>query len=350
MSNRSKKKAAVNRVRAASKGNASKANRSAQKKKISIWPLYILFFALLALYIATQGRQLSIIFGTLSAFAIIAIIVMEFSYSIKDEGLTRNLVEVIIAIAVVVLIWFALRFILGTGDPVDVVPSCSMLPALQRGDLIVLQGSNLSRIDAPVINVTPKEFSTMESDFGSEELVCMAYVNSSSGTQISQVVHSGWSIGLFAFVDGEYYPEPANGQGNNLIRYYCGSRSIRLDNGTILNEAYTTGISILGHSVYGDRNNTIIVYKTLPGDYFYKLGDAYVVHRVYAVLNVSGSYYALTKGDNNPGLDMQYGNYPISQSNVEGRVIASVPYLGYIKLMFSGEIAQPTGCNSTVLH
>ena len=321
-----------------------------RKKGITTWPLYVIFLVLIALYVAEQGSRLSIIFGTLAAFTIVVIIVMEFTYSVKDEGLKRNLIEIIIAIAIVVLIWFALRFFLATNDPIDVVPSCSMLPVLQRGDLIVLQGFNLSNVHAPIINVTREEFNPMESNFGSENLVCMAYTNTSSGMQISQIVHGGWNIGLFKFFDGRYYPIPAGYQNNNLVRYYCGSRAMKFSNGTIESEAYTTGIDVLGHSVYGDANNTIIVYKTLPSDYFYKLGDAYVVHRVYAVLNVSGSYYALTKGDNNPGLDMQYGNYPINQSHVSGRVIASVPYLGYIKLMFSGDIAQPAGCNSVVQH
>ncbi|MGC8537426.1 MAG: hypothetical protein ACP5MZ_00370 [Candidatus Micrarchaeia archaeon] len=329
----------------------SKANkRSNGKKGITTWPLYVLFLVLIALYVAEQGRQLSIIFGTLAAFVIIAIIAVEFLYSVKDEGLKRNLIEAAIAIVIVVLIWFALRFFLGTSDPIDVVPSCSMLPTLQRGDLIMLQGVSLGSVNAPVINVTQNEFNSMERNFNSENLVCMAYVNSSSGTQVSQIVHSGWSVGLFRFNEGRYYQVPSSYQNSNLVRYFCGSRPIEFSNGTVENEAYTIGIDVLGHSVYGDSNNTIIVYRTLPSDYFYMLGDEYVVHRVYAVLNVSGSYYALTKGDNNPGLDMQYGNYPINQSHVSGKVIASVPYLGYIKLMFSGDIAQPAGCNSVVQH
>ena len=345
-------KAAKHRNAKAKMGSNSfgDAKPAAPKKGVSLWPLYAIFFVLIALYIVMQGRQLSIIFGVLAAFTIIVIIAMEFMYSVKDEGLKRNLIELIIAIAIVVFIWFALRFFLNTSDPIDVVPSCSMLPALQRGDLIVLQGSNLSNIKAPIINVTHEEFNSMESNFGSEALVCMAYINESGGYQLSQIVHSGWNIGLFRFVNGGYYPIPGNYQNGNLVRYYCGSRSVSFGNGTAVNEAYTTGISVLGHGIYGDQNNTIIVYKTVPSDYFYRLGDAYVVHRVYAVLNVSGSYYALTKGDNNPGLDMQYANYPINQSHVEGRVIGSIPYLGYIKLMFSGEIAQPAGCNSTVQH
>ncbi|EQD60293.1 conserved hypothetical protein, membrane, partial [mine drainage metagenome] len=274
-----------------------------KKRGIITWPLYIIFLLLVALYVVTQGSTLSIIFGTLTAFTIIVILVVEFSYSVKDEGLRRNLAEVIIAIVIVVLIWFALRFFLGTSDPIDVVPSCSMLPALQRGDLIVLQGFNLSNVNAPIINVTHSEFSSMENNMSSENLVCMAYINENGIARIGEVVHNGWNVGLFKFVDGRYYPVPSGYQNGNLVKYYCGEKSVKFSNGTVENVAYTTGISVLGHSIYGDMNNTIIVYKTLQSDYFYQLGDAYVVHRIYAVLNVSGDYYALTKGDNNPGLD-----------------------------------------------
>jgi hypothetical protein len=100
--------------------------------------------------------------------------------------------------------------------------------------------------------------------------------------------------------------------------------------------------------VIGDRNNSVVVYQTTPSDQFYKYGDSYIVHRLYAVINASGSYYVLTKGDNNPGLDMQFGNYPASLNALQGKSIASVPYLGYIKLIFTQSYTEPAGCNATL--
>jgi signal peptidase I len=41
---------------------------------------------------------------------------------------------------VVIAVWFSLQFFLATKYPLDVVPSCSMLPSLQRGDMLLLQG------------------------------------------------------------------------------------------------------------------------------------------------------------------------------------------------------------------
>lgn len=58
----------------------------------------------------------------------------------------------------------------------------------------------------------------------------------------------------------------------------------------------------------------------------------------------------LTKGDNNPGLDIQYGNYPPNMSQVQGKVVGVIPYLGYLKLIISGNLVVPQGCNSTVIH
>jgi hypothetical protein len=111
---------------------------------------------------------------------------------------------------------------------------------------------------------------------------------------------------------------------------------------------YTSGISIGGQTIVGDRNNSVVVYSTVPQDLFYQEGDGYIVHRVYAILNVSGDYYVLTKGDNNPGLDVQYSNYPANLSYVQGKVVASIPYLGYLKLILSSHFTEPAGCNSTI--
>jgi hypothetical protein len=92
----------------------------------------------------------------------------------------------------------------------------------------------------------------------------------------------------------------------------------------------------------------VVVYATIPQDYFYQLGDGYIVHRAYAVINASGNYYVLTKGDNNPGLDLQYGNYPAKLNQIQGKVLYSIPYLGYLKLVLSNSFSEPSGCNSTL--
>ena len=78
------------------------------------------------------------------------------------------------------------------------------------------------------------------------------------------------------------------------------------------------------------------------------MGDSFIVHRVYAIINASGSYYTLTKGDNNPGLDLQYGNLPATVGEVQGRVIADIPFLGYLRLILSSNFNRPAGCGSYI--
>lgn len=322
--------------------------RAAHKSSIKTWPLYILFIAFLILYVFFQGQTIAIVFGVIAIFLLITVIVLDFAASGKETGYLKNILEVVIALAIIIAFFFSLKYILNTNDPLDVVPSCSMLPVLQRGDMIVIQGTNLQNLRAPIVNVTKNDFASMENNLSNESLVCLAYKKGTGNTvQVSQYYSQGDTIHLFRFT-GEGYVY-ANSQGSNLIKYSCGVTTMKFDNGSTANIVYTSGISIGNRSINGDLNNSIIVYQTVPEDYFYKVGDEYVVHRVYAVLNVSGTYYALTKGDNNAGLDIEYGNLPSNSTNVQGRIIADIPYVGYLRLLIGGSLQQPEGCNSTII-
>ncbi len=308
-----------------------------------------MLIAFLALYILSQGSAISIIFGALAFFMLIILLVMEFVISGKEEGFRKSMVEIVVAIAIIAALWISLRFILNTNDPIDVVPSCSMLPALQRGDLIVLQGISPSEIKAPVINVSKAAFDSMTNNIRNESLVCLYYTRNGNSGSVSQFERPGSNLGLFRFT-GNSYEQVSSQPSGSLVRYQCGAQPVRFSNGTVTNEAYTKSITINGTTVNENLNNSIVVYRTIPQDYFYSLGDAFIVHRAYAMLNVSGDYYVLTKGDNNPALDMQYLNYPPSFSYLSGVSILSIPYLGYLKIIISGQLLQPSGCNSTVVH
>jgi len=312
----------------------------------------VIVIILFVLYIALQRlRSAAIVIGILLFFMIIITIVVELLSGGKEEGYKKSIVEIVIALVIVVAFWYALKFILQTNDPIDVVPSCSMLPVLHRGDMIVLDGvKSISQIKAPVINVTNAQMAYVLNHENSESLECVAYYVSPTGTQVDQIIKPGYKVGLLESTASGYYIVSNSSQAKNVVRYVCGSREIVYANGTTANEAYTEAIIVNNVTVKGDRGNSIIVYKTNPNDLFYKEGDSYIVHRVYAVLNDSGNYYFLTKGDNNPGLDMQYENYPTGMDNISGKVIAAVPYLGYIKLILSNDFVQPQGCNSTVVH
>ncbi len=323
-----------------------KIKRKAEKaKNVSIDViLYVIAFSMVVLFVLFQNSPLSLLLGILAFFFIAFALVFDFINSGSKEGYRNELIEVAIAIAVVIVIWVALMLFLHTSMPINVVPSCSMLPVLSRGDLVFAAGISIHSISAPIINVTRSDFDTMMENISNESLVCLAYKKVGSYFEVSQLYNASDSIGLFKLQGNRYVP--ASQQG--LIKYYCGITNVSFSNGKTALIAYTKGISIYGHYITWNKNNTIIIYKTMPGDYFYSIGDKYIVHRAYAILNVSGSYYVLTKGDNNPGLDIEYGNLPVPLSYVESKVIFSVPYLGYLKLLLEGGFLQPAGCNMTI--
>ncbi len=318
-------------------------------KQLKTWPLYMLFIVLFVIYIMVQHYSgAAIVVGSLLFLLLITIIVFEFINGVHEAGYKKNIIEVAIAVLIVVCIWFGLEMLLRTGSPLNVVPSCSMLPALHRGDLVVIEGvSSIRQLKAPVVNMTASQFAELNSSIESEFLECVAYKPTLQGYVISQFMGPGYSIGLYAPSINKIIPLSMQ---NGIITYTCGERGVVFQNGTMLEEAYTTAITIDGTTIVGDRNNSIIVYKTIPQDSFYKEGDMYIVHRVYAIINASGNYYVLTKGDNNPGLDMQYGNYPIPLKDVEGKVVGVIPYIGYLKLVMSNSLSQPYGCNFTTQH
>ena len=321
------------------------------KQGINTLPLYIALVAMFVLFIIFQGnRQISAILGIALFMVIVILILIEVTNGIKEEGFKRNAIEIAAAVLIVVVFWFSLKALLHTNYPLDVVPSCSMLPQLKRGDLILLQGvNNITRINAPIIKMNASSYSTLKSDMQSEFLSCVAYKQEGNRIAVSSLALPGYSVGLFSQANGGEIV-PYSYQSSNPIQYTCGTATIKFDNGTTESEAYTTAITISGTTIYSDRNNSVIVYATIPNDYFYQLGDSYIVHRVYAVINASGNYLALTKGDNNPGLDIQYGNYPANASSIEGKVVYSIPYLGYLKLVLSNSFTEPAGCNSTVVN
>lgn len=328
---------------------AQKQNTKA-KKGINTLPLYVALVAVFILFIIFQSNsKLSAIFGIALFMLIVVLIVVELTNGVKEEGLTRNVIEIVAAVIVVVIFWFGLKAILHTNYPLDVVPSCSMLPQLKRGDLLALHGvQNITQIKAPIISVANATYQSFKSNIPNEFLSCVAYQQQGNRVSISQIIKPGYSVGLLKTTSSGSGIVPSASQQGNLVQYTCGAQNIIFSNGTIEQEAYTTAVSINGTTIYSDKNNSIVVYQTVPSDYFYQLGDSYIVHRVYAVINASGNYFVLTKGDNNPGLDIQYGNYPFNLSYVQGKVVTSVPYLGYLKLALSNSFVEPTGCNSTV--
>jgi signal peptidase I len=327
-----------------------------QDSKLS-WILYILLAAIIVMY-AISGSP---IFGLISLLLIVFILIFEVKTSIKKEGTKRSIIDVVSAVGAALVVWAILIFLLHTSAPVDAVSSCSMLPALHRGDLILLHGINnisqfISSKHVPVVNVTPIEFQNMQNGISNEFLAYFAYFNGNRSS-ISYVINSNahYSVGLYStqclsrlsnFNEQNLFYQcyvPDQAQNENLVRYGYSIGKLTL-NTTVFDAVYTSQISIGNTTLKGDQGNPIVIYETTSKDAF----SGSIVHRVYALLNVSGSYYFLTKGDNNQALDMEFGNYPANQSSVLGYVIADIPMIGYVKLLLSGQIMTPEGCNQVL--
>jgi signal peptidase I len=322
-----------------------------KKHNTNTLPLYILLVVLFVVYITMQSIVfISYLAGIAIFLLIIGIIILEVTNSTKGGMIKRDIIELVLMVALVLIAWVVIKYALGTNYPIDVVPSCSMLPTFHRGDIILIRGLNSpTTINAPIVNVSASSYNAMLSNIGNEFLSCVAYTQNGSSATISQEYHTGDTIGLYKYSPYGGSIVSNSSQSGNLVRFICGTTPVKTSTGQI--EYAATKAIIIGNTVItGDQNNTPIVYSTVPSDLFYKEGDSFIVHRVYAIINASGKYYTLTKGDNNPGLDMQYGNYPANLSQVQGKVILDIPYLGYLKLVLSDQLGQPAGCNTTMIN
>jgi len=328
-----------------------------RRQKIPMWPFYLLLAILIIIY----ALHNSFLLGVFIFLLIIVILILEAKISIETEGKVKSIIDMGIAIFAVLLFWLVLIVILNTSSPIDTVASCSMLPALQRGDLVVLHGISNPVLFAkvhnvPIININESVFANMENNMNGEFLAYYAYFNSNK-SKISSIIPIGssYNIGLYNTYciynyiylrrSGEIYRCFVNSQDNNLIKYNYAIGNV-IVGGRQYNIVYTSSITINNITIAQNFSNPIIVYRTTPRDYF--SGD--IIHRLYAILNVSGKYYFLTMGDNNPGLDIEFANYIPNESSVVGYVIARVPVLGYLKLIISGQFGQVAGCNQTIIR
>jgi hypothetical protein len=332
------------------------------KKKKKAFQLSWVLYLILAILIVAYAVFNTTVLGLAVLLTIAFIFYYEIRYSIKTEGARKSIIDIGSAIGVAVLVWIILIIILHTTAPVDAVSSCSMLPELHRGDLVVLSGIvNITKFlessHVPVVKVSQSAFASMEANMSSEFLSYFAYFNGNK-SKISYIFNSSsnYSIGLYnasclskyAYMSkpNYYYKcySAIGSQSKNLVKYNYSIGRVSV-NGVVEDVLYTSVISINNTSISENYSNPIIVYQTTKRDYF----SGSIIHRLYAVINASGNYYFLTKGDNNQALDIEFSNYPANASSVLGYVVADIPVLGYVKLILSGQLAQPAGCNQTII-
>ncbi|MGB9635169.1 MAG: hypothetical protein ACP5H8_01130 [Candidatus Micrarchaeia archaeon] len=294
-------------------------------EKITHREIYITALIIAIAFIILRIDLLAIV----SALLFITGVVFESMLSAKEKGVKHELKEVLIAICAALVLWFGASILLNTPSPFNAVVSCSMLNTLQRGDVVVLVGGQ--NINTAEVNLTKKEFDEM---VGSNE------------------IH---------YVCG-YCKQEDNGYTTCAINPYTGARAA----GKILNyecsvctqEAYgkerqipcVRGVWIKDTYVnVSKKEGDIIVYRPKTTDVFASTGD--IIHRAIVKINVEDKRYYLIKGDNNNMFDVQMFDTTLRQTNdiadegqILGRSVLVLPFLGYIKLVAAGQIANPENC------
>jgi signal peptidase I len=299
--------------------------------------LYGAILVFFILYFATG----SALFGLLIGLTIVWLVVLETWVGVQSHGVKNELKELAIALLLAAGAWFGAGFILNTPSPLNAIVSCSMLPHLQRGDMAVLSGDRI-----------------MAQEVGVQTL---------SGVGNAEIFKDGQTVGT---VSGSLYSYCAQHQIEPLCAEFVSNPSsyterqgplafgyakceIATDKGDRMAGPCVEWLEVNGTRYYENLSNDVVVYQPLPTDYYARTGD--IIHRAFLKIKSSddGKTYVLTKGDNNPIFDLQVydarfsqGNRPVDSVRVKGRILATAPIIGYLKLFISpGAIATPEGCD-----
>ena len=280
------------------------------------------------------------VFGLLVGVTLLWAVVLEFFLGSKEHGIAHEVKETAIALFIALLLWFGAGFVLQTPSPLNAIVSCSMLPHIQRGDMVVLSGD---RIGAPSVEVA-----------------------SLAGIGDATVLKDGATV---AQVKGSLYSHCAQNPSESMCREFVETPSsftekqgpflfgyercemVYPKTGQKLTGRCVSWLEVGGVKYYENLTNDVVVYQPDKGEYYARVGD--IIHRAFIKLQSGGKTYFLTKGDNTPVFDIQVydersgvGNKPAEMARFKGRVLFGVPYLGYFKLFISpGGIMTPEGCD-----
>lgn len=314
---------------------------------------YILIVVLLALYVLTK----SALFALFTALAIVGIFVYETYKGVEEGGWKKELEEIIIAIIAGVAVWYGAGFLLHTSSPLDSIVSCSMLPHMDRGDMVVLSGGD---VNAPLAEVNASDWMKMQEEMRT---------NFTCGPCTAQGDYTPYNFSICREDCGNSCLIAINGKpvfsasNDSLFSYNYGLCTLKSDNGDIVNDVCVKSVSIEGRTYSENYSNDVVVYQPVVNSVF----GGSTIHRTLVKISTGGEMYYLIKGDNNEVLDIQapsngtlvgntgcffftgeVANKPIPQENIEGKVILKVPYLGYLKLFLWGYLSTPPGCDTVI--
>jgi hypothetical protein len=314
---------------------------------------YLLILALLAGYILTKF----ILFAVLCGLSIVGLFVYETYRGVQKGGWRKELEEIIIAVAVGVAVWYGGGFLLHTSAPLDSIVSCSMLPHMDRGDMVVLSGSE---INAPLVEVSASEWEQINESMRTN-FTCGPCTGQGDYTPYNfSICRVGCSNSCLIAIDGK---PVFSGSNSSLFSYNYELCTLGRSSGDITNDVCVKSVTIKGKTVYENFSNDVVVYEPLANSVF----SGSIIHRVLVKVSVDGKLYYLIKGDNNEVLDVQapskgvepgdgkclfftdsVRNKPVPQENIKGKVIFKAPYLGYLKLFLWGYVGEPSGCDTVI--
>ncbi len=240
------------------------------------------------------------VFSMLGFFAIISLVLVDLFFSNEaspskargksagQEDWKKSLIELGQALGLALIAWFALQFVLQTNAPLDVVTSCSMLPNLERGDLIFVKGGVPN---APVVNFS----------------------------------------GSLESLKGELFAPK--------------SPCTVLVAGKPVATACTTALIYKSVTVPASppTSNDVIVFEPTPRDY------GLIVHRAVARFSNGTHEFFFTKGDNNQGVDQESRFLePVPRQDVKGSVAFRIPLIGFLKLFLFMQFDEPAGCKQVL--
>lgn len=300
--------------------------------------IYILIIALFIAYLVSGAWE----FGIFAGIAIVWVVALEFLHGSSEHGIKNELKETALALVLALAVWFGAGFLLHTSSPLNAIVSCSMLPHVQRGDLVILSGDRLS---APTVDV-----GTLAALDGAADVYQNgAQVATVKGSIYSYCAQNNNAPVCYQFVS---HPDQFTETDGPLTFGYGSCTVLYTKTGVRQDSPCVEWVEANGVKYYENLSNDIAVYTPLKDEYYSRVGD--IIHRVYLKLNADGNTYFITKGDNNPILDIQVydqasglGNRPVEVSRAKGRVLFSIPYLGYFKLFLSPAafIEGENGCD-----
>jgi signal peptidase I len=280
--------------------------------------------------------------GISIVFEIVFFVTLEVRDGAQEHGWKHEVMDTLVALVVAVGIWFGASLLLNTGTPLSAVVSCSMLPNLQRGDFVVVQGAP---VRAHEISMTAEELDSLTS---SRSEITYGEKNASlDGSLFTYCLSDPYGELCSAYRSSPQSVVEKKG----AFTYRYERCNLTLTNGTGGSMPCLKSVTFKGEEYLTDFSNDVVVYQPSQGDVYSQIGD--IVHRVMFKISVGNETYYLTRGDNNPILDMQvydYGsgrlNHPIPQKGLRGKVIGRIPLLGYFKLFLSGYFQEDSQCRT----